>query len=118
MHQAPQVFGFMPESVANFDLAAHMFSDGTFLDDAADAKRRRISRVGSSPREETAGLADGAVCFTDGFFCGRRSGLRHVSEEKDQVRRPDASVRPLPQLPNRVHNHAYREEENATKGVR
>jgi hypothetical protein len=50
MNQPPQIFGAytadgMPVPHLPPELAAQMFSDPTLLDDANEAKRRRIARV-------------------------------------------------------------------------
>jgi hypothetical protein len=46
------------------------------------------------------------------------TGMRHVSQEEDQVRRQDARLHPLPQLQDGMHLHTGREEEAASERVR
>lgn len=43
--------------------------------------------------------------------------MRYVPQEEDQVRWQDARMYTLPELQNRMHIHASREEEAAAEGV-
>ena len=47
----------------------------------------------------------------------RRTGMRYVPEEEDQVRRQDALVYALPELQDRMHLYAGGEEATASQRV-
>lgn len=46
-----------------------------------------------------------------------RTGVRHVSQEEDQMRWQNARMHTLPELQDGMHFHAGREEAAATEGV-
>lgn len=122
MNQPPQIFGGYPDPGMQLhqlppELTAQMFGDpSAFLDDANEAKRRRIARV------STDLLPLGRVQRREGSrsLTGFRSslGLRHVQEEEDQVRRQASGLHALHQLQNRLRLHPSREEAQSSQGVR
>lgn len=120
MNQPPQIFGAhaydgLPMQHLPPELTAQMFGDPNgLLDDANEAKRRRIARVSRSRgRDDTAPSVVGLAPQTD----TSPTGLRHVPEEEDQVRREAASMHTLHQLQDRMCLHPGREEAESAKGV-
>jgi hypothetical protein len=98
--QPPQIFGGYNSDgtplPATLSAGAYFgdLNDGSI--DENDPKRRRIARVRSyhTVMRKTIPSLTNSV------------GLRHVQEEKDQVRWEDAQMWPLHQLQNRMYIHA------------
>lgn len=120
MNQPPQIFGAhaydgLPMQHLPPELTAQMFGDPNgLLDDANEAKRRRIARVSTAsvPATEPR-LVTGHARQAD----TSSTGLRHVPEEEDQVRREAASMHTLHQLQDRMCLHPGREEAQSAQRV-
>lgn len=120
MNQPPQIFGAhaydgLPMQHLPPELTAQMFGDPNgLLDDANEAKRRRIARVSTAFVPATAPrLVTGHAHQAD----SSPTGLRHVPEEEDQVRREAASMYTLHQLQDRMCLYPGREEAQSAQRV-
>lgn len=111
MMNAPQIFGNLNANGSPMpaSLPANMFLPDDLDDghDQGDPKRRRIARVCATLEEWPQYLSMLTV-----------PGMRHVSQEENQMRRQDALLHPLYQLQDRVYLHPGRKEAPTTKRVR
>lgn len=114
INQPPQIFGsYGPDGLPQMppDLASHMFPDAHLLmEDTNEAKRRRIARVQWTSIPTFVMSVGPDVKFS--------LGLRHVSQEEDQMRRQAALMHALHQLQDRLCLYASRKEAQSSKGVR
>ena len=91
INQPPQIFGGythdgMPLQHLPPDLTAQMFGDPNgLLDDANEAKRRRIARVSPGCSRTSTSLSQPVMRHM--LTWSTHAGLRYVQEEEDQVRR-------------------------------
>lgn len=93
MNQTPQLFNYDNSMQGG---AGSMYDDPSLGggDETNDAKRRRIARV------RLALLTIACECSNTIL-----TGLRYVSQEKDQMRRQNAQVLTLHQLQDGMHFH-------------
>jgi hypothetical protein len=110
INQPPQIFGGytehgMPLHHLPPELTAQMFGDPSgLLDDANEAKRRRIARVCPDRSAMRVNPQRKLTLFRVLL------GLRHVQEEEDQVRRKASLMHSLYQLQDGLRLHPSREE--------
>jgi ribosomal protein L29 len=115
MNQQSQLFGAYSQDGSQ-PMSVPMYPDdsamaaGDDANDANDAKRRRIARV-----RTIFGMAKSH--WMKWLTVVMTIGMRHVSQEEDQVRRENAQVLTLHQLQDRVCFHTGGEETKSAQRV-